>query len=320
MEKRIKSVLPIAAAIILGIVSVVIIHRYISAKTNVPELKKVYVMVAAEPIQPSQSISMSQLTTKEIVETAVSDVNIVVPYSADPKRNADEINKLKTMIAGRQSSRNINIGSSLLWTDLKDIDAQSLSDIIAKNKRAVTIPVNQISSVGFNIIPGDKVDIIATRSDSGCGGGGQANSLNLSPATSVRDLLEASKQAPMSQQATSKTFVVMQNVLVLAIGQDYNTFQGRTDRSRNYASVTLEVSLEEGMMLTHVSSNATLSMMLRNLSSMDRSPANKILETDCNNIKASIAELDKLRAQELQSKGNEDNSVSTNLGSQTPKK
>ncbi len=304
MQDKAKSILPISAAVILGIVSVVIINRYISAKTNVPEVRKLRVIVAAQNIQAAQPIAINQLDTKELPENAVSDVNIVVPYTSDPARNFDEINKIKTMVAGRQASRSISAGSPLFWTDLKEVEAQALSDLIAKDKRAVTIPVDQIASAGFNITAGDKVDIIATR-ESGCGDVAVA-ALSVTP-SSVRDLLAPTQQGSAPVQAKSKTFVVMQNVLVLAVGQDYNTFSGRSAQARSYGSVTLEVSLEEAMMLVHARSNATLSLVLRNPSSTDRSAVDKLPEIDCDNIRtAIIPKLDRMRSQDSQGDGAKD--------------
>ncbi|HPN84882.1 MAG TPA: Flp pilus assembly protein CpaB, partial [Victivallales bacterium] len=178
-----------------------------------------------------------------------------------------------------------------------EIEAQSLSDVIAKNKRAVTVPVDQISAVGFNITPGDRVDIIATK-DSGCGGAA-VNILAANP-TSVRDLLETSPQATQTQDK-SKTFVVMQDVLVLAVGQDFNTFQGRSPQTKSYSSVTLEVSLEEAMMLTHARNNATLSMVLRNPATTSRMACENVPDIDCDNIRSSvIPRLDKQRALDAQ--------------------
>ncbi len=288
-----------AAAIVLGIISVVIINRYIKAKTSAPEIKTIRVIIAAEPIQASQTISINQLGTREIPENAVSEVNIVVPSTADPARAYEAINRLKVMIAGRQAARNISLDSPLFWTDLKEAEAQSLSDLISKNRRAVTIPVDQLSSLGYNITAGDRVDIISTKENS-CGGAENVNVSVSNPAGSVRDLLDVNQIPAGTQESENKSFLLMQDVLVLAVGQDYNTFSGRSDRQgASFSSVTLEASLEEALMLTHARSNATLSLVLRNPGSTERFQLDKIPVVDCSNIKAVLApKLDKIRASE----------------------
>ncbi|HRU01395.1 MAG TPA: hypothetical protein P5239_06805, partial [Victivallales bacterium] len=91
MQDKTKTILPLVVAVVLGIVSVVIINRYITSKTTVPEVKKVKVIIAAKPIVSSQIISMDQLGVKEVPENATSDVNIIVPYSGTPERTYEEI-------------------------------------------------------------------------------------------------------------------------------------------------------------------------------------------------------------------------------------
>ncbi|HRU01396.1 MAG TPA: Flp pilus assembly protein CpaB, partial [Victivallales bacterium] len=199
--------------------------------------------------------------------------------------------------AGRKAIRNISIGSPLLWTDLKEVESQALSDIVSKNKRAVTIPVDQLSAVGYNIIAGDKVDIVATK-ESSCGGSNTVSIPN--QAGAMRDLMDLNQSPIKVNESEGKSFVIMQNVLVLAIGQDYNTFSGRSQQQgKSFSSVTLEVSLEEALMLTHARQNATLSLILRNPASTQRFEFDKLPVVDCSNIRTNIApKLDKIRASE----------------------
>ncbi|GEM_PF-2288167 len=302
MNKGIKNVLPVAAAIVLGIISVIAINRYISSKTTVTQEKKVRIIVASQQIDELQIISLDQLDTREIQESASSDINIIVPMSGDPSKTGNEINVLKTMIAGRQAKRSISAGAPILWSDLKEAEAKTLADIIGKDKRAVTIAVDALSSVGFNIYPGDKVDILATK-DPGCGGG--LNALTMSPAA-VKDMLDASVQNPKAlaqlqeKVEKSKTFILMQDVLVLAVGQNYNSFITSRAINSTYTNVTFEVSVQEAIMLTHARSNANLSLILRSPTGTDRLSADKLFEVDCDSIKAKIApELDRKRAESL---------------------
>lgn len=127
----------------------------------------------------------------------------------------------------------------------------SLSTVIDQNMRAMTIRVNDATGVAGFITPGDHVDIMLTRDD----GGGN--------------------------KETSKTDILLQNVLVRGIDQEANE---RKETPTVVKAVTVEVTPADVQKLTLGSNIGTLSLALRNLASsqevMSRSLSVKDLQHD----------------------------------------
>jgi len=110
----------------------------------------------------------------------------------------------------------------------------SLSTVIDQNMRAMTIHVNDATGVAGFITPGDRVDIMLTRDDGG------------------------------NSKETSKTDILLQNVLVRGIDQEANE---RKEKPTVVKAVTVEVTPADAQKLTLGSNIGTLSMALRNLAS-----------------------------------------------------
>ena len=104
----------------------------------------------------------------------------------------------------------------------------TLSSMIGGEHRAITIRVNDVLGVGGFILPGDRVDVLLTRTDN-----------SSAPATDV----------------------LLQNVRVLGIDQEASD---KKDKPMVARAVTLEVSPEEGQRITLGTQVGTLSLALRN--------------------------------------------------------
>jgi pilus assembly protein CpaB len=110
----------------------------------------------------------------------------------------------------------------------------SLSTVIDQNMRAMTIHVNDATGVAGFITPGDRVDIMLTRDDGG------------------------------NSKETSKTDILLQNVLVRGIDQEANE---RKEKPTVVKAVTVEVTPADVQKLTLGSNIGTLSLALRNMGS-----------------------------------------------------
>jgi pilus assembly protein CpaB len=113
----------------------------------------------------------------------------------------------------------------------------SLSTMIDPNMRAMTIHVNDTTGVAGFITPGDRVDIMLTRDDGG------------------------------NSKETSKTDILLQNVLVRGIDQEANE---RTEKPTVVKAVTVEVTPADVQKLTLGSNIGTLSLSLRNMGSVQQ--------------------------------------------------
>lgn len=104
----------------------------------------------------------------------------------------------------------------------------TLSSVINKGDRAMTISVNDILGVAGFVLPGDRVDILLTRRN----------------------------------QGNPTTEVLLQDVRVLGIDQDANKQTSKPSVAR---AVTLQVSPEQAQKLTLAATVGTLSLALRNI-------------------------------------------------------
>jgi pilus assembly protein CpaB len=111
----------------------------------------------------------------------------------------------------------------------------SLSTVIDKDMRAVTIHVNDATGVAGFVTPGDRVDILLTRDDN-------------------------------NNKDSSKTDMLLQNVLVRGIDQEANE---RKEKPTVVKAVTVEVTPADAQKLTLGSNIGTLSLALRNFSSAE---------------------------------------------------
>jgi pilus assembly protein CpaB len=122
-----------------------------------------------------------------------------------------------------------------------------LSTVIDKGMRAVTISVNDVKGVAGFVQPGDRVDVLLTRS----------------AGTNVAD--------------EQRNDVLLQNVKVLGVDQQADD---KKDKPVVAKAVTLEVSPDDGQKLTLASSIGSLSLALRNFSNPDAVPTRSLSSND----------------------------------------
>lgn len=108
----------------------------------------------------------------------------------------------------------------------------TLSTVIDEGLRAVTIRVNDVNGVAGFVLPGDRVDILLTRTPVGAKGGN-----------------------------SRITDVLMQNIKVLGIDQDSNK---EKDKPKVVRAVTVEVTTDHSQKLALAQQVGTLSLTLRN--------------------------------------------------------
>ncbi len=126
----------------------------------------------------------------------------------------------------------------------------TLSAIVEKGMKAITIRVNDVLGVAGFVLPGDRVDILLTRTN-------------------------------RSAAAREKSYVdiLLQAVKVLAIDQSADD---RRDEPVVVRAVTLEVTTEQAQKLTLASSVGRLSLALRNNASDEGEITRRITVSDLN--------------------------------------
>jgi pilus assembly protein CpaB len=140
----------------------------------------------------------------------------------------------------RVALRAIQINEPVLKDRISGFGGRAtLSTVIEKGMRAVTIRVNDVNGVAGFVLPGDRVDILLTRDWSGKGGGRGGNKI---------------------------TNVLMQNIKVLGIDQLANS---EKDQPKVARSVTMEVTIDQSQKLALASQVGSLSLTLRNMTNTD---------------------------------------------------
>ncbi len=153
------------------------------------------------------------------------------PEDAIPKGAFTDINELIGPGEDRVVLRAIDAGEPISPAKISGSGARAtLSTIIDKEMRAVTIRVTDATGVAGFVLPGDRVDVLLTRDENH--GNGQ------------------------------ETDILLQNVKVLGIDQEASD---RREKPAVVKAVTLEVTPEDTQKLTLGAGIGTLSLALRNV-------------------------------------------------------
>ncbi len=203
------------------------------------------VLVAAKNIPRGSMLEADMLTTQ------------IVPNQFVQPQAATSLDRVSGMVAAGDIAEGEQITLSKL-TRVKEISSgTSLAMVTPAGKRAVTVPIDGISSVGGMISPGDYVDVIAT--------------------------VPIPYRTPEGKQETTTTTVpIFQNVLVLAMDRDLvavqqaSGSQGRykkpQEERREVSMITLALSPQEANFLAFVMEQQKIRLILR-------SPADSKIES-----------------------------------------
>ncbi len=238
----IRKKLPLIIGIILGIAAIFLIRQYIqqerirlmrAAQRKSAETQKdlVSVVVAKTEIPPGA-----------IIEARSLDMQLV-PVSAFHPETARSLERVIGMMAVLPISKGEQILLSKLTSAGRVI---SLAVTTPVGKRAITVPIDNISSVGGMVRPGDYVDI-----------------MGVIDVPAIRE----------GKQVTQMTIIpLFQNVLVLAMGSqligDSPPSVGRGEVSRETPAqvpptVTLALSPQGASLLAFISEQGKIRLILR---------------------------------------------------------
>lgn len=180
-----------------------------------------FIVVAAQTIPMGQKIVDTQLE--------------LAAWPADrlPEESFTETEKIQ----GQVAAQTIYKGEPILSKKIAEhARGSTLSALITKNKRAVSVRVNDVVGVAGFVMPGNSVDVLATQG---------------------------------SRNGASKVKTVLQNVKVLAVDQT----TGSKDEPVVVRAVTLELAPEEAEELVKSRSEGKIQLALRNNLDTDVSEA-----------------------------------------------
>ncbi len=208
----------LAAGVVLGLATAFFLYIYLDTlqEAGAQEIPHTDVVVAESTIPAHTRISAEMLEVRSIP----SEV-------AHPDSGPD----VSLFIGGIARSEIVR-GEQVLTSRVHTEDMRAtLSYRIPENKRAVSIPVGDVTGVSGYITPGDRVDILLTI---------QEEEIN---------------------DGQSTTYTLLQNIKVMAIGELPREVED--DEARPVGTVTLEVDPEQAEVLAYSNQHGSFHLTLR---------------------------------------------------------
>ena len=175
------------------------------------------------------------------------------------------------------------VGKPIMWTDVQlPIEtAVGLSAALSANTRAITIPITQISSFNGMLRPGMYVDVLWTGDSSSIlppapppqenADSEESNSSAPPSAADVQNMMlrTSSQVAQNAGQPAKLTTVLLQNVLVVATGDQYASARAAPAQPEPYNTITLMLPPPSARILVHAMSAGSISLLLRHVGETD---------------------------------------------------
>ncbi|MDE3739683.1 Flp pilus assembly protein CpaB [Pseudomonas resinovorans] len=205
----------VALSLLLGLGAALMANNWLSAKLNAsPDDNLQAVVVATVEIPFGQMIEAQQVTV------------VRMPKGTVPDDAFDATDKVVGKIATFSMLRGDILRSARV---AEHLGGSTLASLIASNKRAVSVRVDDVVGVAGFLLPGNRVDVLATRKNGGSDG------------------------------AESRT--ILQDLRVLAVDQTASTDKTQPVVVR---AVTLEMTPKEAEVLVKAMSEGRLQLALRN--------------------------------------------------------
>lgn len=163
-------------------------------------------------------------------------------------------------VIGVRVASGLRSGEAMLWSDINRWTerGRQLSGLVPEGRRAVPIELRSAPFHGL-LRPGDRVDVLLSR--------GQGNS-------------------------TGGTITLLQNALVLSVGNDISPASENRAADERASSATLSLSAEQAQIVVQAQSKGRLSLTLRNpddlamvdgLKEVERLPENELVNPEQRN-------------------------------------
>jgi len=212
-------------AVLLGGVATFFAARYIHTRIDTAEAainkaqgKKVQVIVAKADQAHGTRIRKDALAVREIAEAFVNADMI------SPDKYEEVVNQRLTLP--------VRAGQPLQWSFLESGQSPAFSGRIPAGWRALTFQVDDINSISGMVVPGDRIDLVAT----------------------------------LKRNDTSVTLPLLQNVIVLATGQTVTRSDATTDHvsaKQTFNTLTLQLSPQDANKLIVAQDGGKLTALLR---------------------------------------------------------
>lgn len=228
----------ILVGVILGIIAAGLVYYRLSEVSSAQESVAFLRLKPEVSVPKGGKISGAMLATELVPENFV-DLSKAAVLDSEETR---------TWLANRAVTQDISAGSFLLHQYFSDDPEVRFAATIDKALRAVTIAVNPVSSVGYFVEPGSRVDIIGTMT--------------------VQEVTERVVGGVAIPEFTNTvvTRTILQNITVLAVGRATSRGSYLGEVTKGYPTVTVEATPEESEKLVFAMDQTSggLTLSLRN--------------------------------------------------------
>lgn len=216
-------------ALICGFIAAGSAYVFLNNTPNSPKVETQPIVVAKNNIPARSIIKAEQLMTQE------------VPSQGYPIGGASSIES----VVGSVALINLTAGDSIVASMIAPQNSShptpsldSSSFTVPEGKRAVAVPINLVSGVGYSVKPGDYVDVLVT--------------------------MDIPNPTGSPQTTTS---LAAQDVLVLSVRA--STLEESKDAQTEPRSYTLALSVPQAMAITLGSEKGSIRLLLRNPANTD---------------------------------------------------
>jgi pilus assembly protein CpaB len=237
----------LVAAILVGAFAAVLLWLYAEQLDDEHEAlvaDQVEVVKAARNIPAGTPLTKDRITTEKVPRKFLPPNPLL----------ESELN----IYLGTPVAVNVEEGAMILTSDFSVAEvSRTLSSKIPPEERAMALAVDAISGVSGLLRPGDRVDILGTF-----------------PIGTKEELVE---DAQGNKAVGYVTMTLLQNVTMLAVGQeisDVPSAEGRK-QSGSYSTVTLSVTIDEAELLTIAQTRGKMTLLLRNREDVEVSTITK---------------------------------------------
>ena len=240
LPDNLKRLLPLIFSVLIGLAAVALMRGYIQDKEaglnrEWQRLKATY----PEPVDvlvASKDVKAETVVTADMLKVGTVPERFIQPYAA---RSAEEV-------VGQVTMAPIAEGEQILLNKVRRPDqaplTSTLSGMLEKGKRAVTIGADALTGVGGFVRPGDTVDLLWT----------------------------VSVPTPDQQGSQLVTWTLFQDTQVMAVGNQMVGKEAESSAASEGYTVTLALTPQEASFLLFARENGKIQLSLRSKSETGR--------------------------------------------------
>ncbi|MGE4107013.1 MAG: Flp pilus assembly protein CpaB [Bacteriovoracia bacterium] len=248
----------IVLSIFMAGLAVFFMQTYVSSIENEAEKKfgtQVLVVVAAKDIREMDTITENMLEMKSVPKQFLEPASV---WFNQKVKDDDSLPKDMRALSGSVAIVPIKKGEQLTYNKLTEPSIRTgLAPQVTPGRRAVTIPVNEVTGVGKLVKPGDRVDLIAVM-EVGVG---------LGAVKVAKTVLQDVGVLAVGRNVTNNVARVLED----SMGDNKMSLKSLT-RFDGFASVTVEVEPGDAQKLALIAADNknTIALSLRNNDDNDR--------------------------------------------------